>query len=300
MNRSKGTVLSVLFALVSVISLTSCDQGTKNVTIRYKYVPGMNLAYQQITRGIEEVTDRETGKVIAKEYLVTTLDLTSSVRRVLEDSTAEILVVRKWQQHCVDLLKKNSTDTVSKQPSANEPMLEYYKPNGRLVDITYASDTVESDLSYLKEYTKQGWPVFPDGEVGQGHSWTQTTTVVLPEGPVEASTTYSIKSFARERGYDCVIIEYDGVCIVPLPQRTGKEHKLLSGVDRVTSKGHMYFAYKEGFVVSLKERWTLESDRTVNRLVADTVNGYEAGDTIPMHVGLEYDVDFYLTNITMP
>ena len=221
------------------------------------------------------------------------------MRRVLEDSTTESLVNRKWQQSYVDLLK-NSVDTVTKQLMVEEPMLDYSKPNGRLVDIEYASDTVEGDLSYIEEYMKQGWPVFPDGEVGQGHSWTQTTTVLLPEGPVEASTTFSVKSFARERGYDCVVIEYDGVCIVPLHQRTGKEHKLLSGVDRITSKGHMYFAYKEGFLVSLKERWMLESDRTIYRLVADTLHGYEAGDTIPMHVGLEYDVDYYLTNITMP
>lgn len=300
MTRSKGALLGVLVALVLAISLASCDQGTKKITIRYKSLPGMNLAYQQITRGVQEVVDHRTGKVISKEYLVTTLDLTTSVRRVLEDSTSENLVTRKWQQRYIDLLKKNSADTVTKQPIAEEPMLEYSKPNGRLVDIAYASDTVEGDLSYLKEYTKQGWPVFPDGEVGQGYSWTQTTTVVLPEGPVEASTTYTVKSFARERGYDCVIIEYDGTCIVPLSPRTGKEHKLLSGADRITSKGHMYFAYKEGFLVSLKERWLLESDRTVNRLVADTVHGYEAGDTIPMHVGLEYDVDYYLTNITMP
>jgi hypothetical protein len=300
MTRSKVAVLSVLVALLLAISLASCDQGTKKITIRYKSLPGMNLAYQQITRGIQEVVDRKTGKVISKEYLVTTLDLTTSVRRVLEDSTAENLVTRKWQQRYIDLQKKNSADTVTKQPMAEEPMIEYSKPNGRLVDIAYASDTSEGDLSYLKEYTRQGWPVFPDGEVGQGYSWTQTTTVVLPEGPVEASTTYTVKSFARERGYDCVVIEYDGVCIVPLPPRTGKEHKLLSGVDRITSKGHMYFAYKEGFLVSLKERWLLESDRTINRLVADTVHGYEAGDTIPMHVGLEYDVDYYLTNITTP
>jgi hypothetical protein len=242
MTKSKGAMLSALVALLLVISLTACDQGTKKIRIRYKYIPGMNFAYQQVTRGIEEVADSETGKVISKEYLVTTLDLTSSVRRVLEDSTAENFVLRKWQQRYVDLLQKNPTDTVSKQPMTDEPMLEYSKPNGRLVDIEYASDTVEGDLSYLKEYMKQGWPVFPDGEVGQGHSWTQTTTVVLPEGPVEASTTYSVKSFARERGYDCAVIEYDGVCIVPLPQRSGKEHKLLSGVDRITSKGHLYFA----------------------------------------------------------
>jgi hypothetical protein len=50
----------------------------------------------------------------------------------------------------------------------------------------------------------------------------------------------------------------------------------------------------------LKERWLLQSDRTISRIVADTVNGYAAGDTIPMHVDLEYDVDYYLTNVTMP
>ena len=299
MFRSKGTDLSILFVLLLAIALVACDQGTKKIKLRYKYVPGMALAYKQITRGVEEVTDRKSGKLIARDYLITTLDLTSSVRRVLEDSTSENLIERNWNQRSVDLLK-NSSDTVTRLPMSDEPMLEYAKPNGRLVDMEFASDTVEGDLTYLKEYTKQGWPVFPDGEVGLGHSWTQTTTVVLPEGPVEASTTFSINSFARERGYDCAIIEYDGICIVPLPFRTGREHRLLSGVDKITSKGHMFFAYKEGFLVSLKERWLLESDRMIDRLTADTVNGYDVGDTIPLHVGLEYDVDYYLNSITIP
>jgi len=299
MTRPKGAVLSAFLALLLAILLTACDQGTKTIKIRFKYCPGMSLTYQQVTRGIEQVVDRETGKVVVKEYLVTTQDLTSTTRRVLEDSTAENLTVRKWQQRYVDLTK-NPADTVTRQPVVEEPLLDYSKPNGRVLDIAYASDTVEGDLSYLKEYTRQGWPVFPDGEVGQGHSWTQSTTVVLPEGPVEASTTYTIKSFVRERGYDCAVIEYDGVSIIPLPQRTGTRHKLLSGVDRITSKGHIYFAYKEGFLVSWKERWLLESDRSICRLVADTLRGYDAGDTIPMHVGLEYDVDYYLVSVTMP
>jgi len=300
MNRSTGAVLSVLVALLLAISLASCDQGTKKVRIRYKYLPGMVLAYQQVTRGIQQVVDSKTNKIIAKEYLVTTLDLTAAVRRMLEDSTSESLINRKWQQRYVNLLAKPSTDTVQREPMIDEPMLEYMRPNGRLVDLEYASDTIEGDLSYLKEYTEQGSPVFPDGEIGQGHSWTQTTTVVLSEGPVEASTTFTVKSFVRERGYDCAVIEYDGTCIIPLPSRRGKEHNLLSGVDKVTSKGHLYFAYKEGFLVSMKERWLLQSDRTISRIVADTVHGYEAGDTVPMRIALEYDVDFYLTSITMP
>jgi hypothetical protein len=39
-------------------------------------------------------------------------------------------------------------------------------------------------------WRETGQPVFPTGELAQGYSWTQSTKVILPDGPIEASTTY--------------------------------------------------------------------------------------------------------------
>jgi hypothetical protein len=296
MSRLKAVFVTACFVLLVGLALTTCDQGTKKVKIRLKFQPGMSQAYQQVTRGLIQVADPARHLTLSKEYVETTMDISLQVRRVLEDSTAELLTGKKWQRRVRNMLDSTTTDTVDEDPKEGESLIEYVKPNGRMVGVEFVSDTAKGNLDYLKEYYEQGSPVFPDAEVGQGHSWTQTTTVVLPDGPVEASTTYTIKSFARERGYDCVVIEYDGVMILPLPLHTGEKYDVISGVDNITSKGHLYFAYKEGLMVLFRERWVLNSERSILRKEADTLFGYQPGDTVALKVGIEYDVDYYLTD----
>lgn len=300
MNKSSRVLLTAGGALLAILTLAACEQGAKKVLIRYKYVPGMTVTYQQVTRGMIQAQDQKTKKLLQQEYAETTMDITDNVRRVLDDSTAEVVDTKKWQRRVRNLLDKTTADTILDKPGEGESLVQYMKPNGRMLDMEMVSDTVKGSLEYLKEYYKQGFPVFPDMEVSQGYSWTQTTTVVLPDGPMEASTTYTINSFARERGYDCAVIEYDGTCIIPLPARKGKAIDVVSGVDKITLKGHMYFAYKEGVLVSVKERWVLSSDRTIIENTPKEDLGYKAGDKVRLDVGVEYDVDFYLTGLKMP
>ncbi|MEW5796645.1 MAG: hypothetical protein AB1772_09845 [Candidatus Zixiibacteriota bacterium] len=300
MNRLTGVLTAVGGVILLAFGLATCDQGVKKVRIRYKHTPGTTVTFQQITRGIIQAKDRPTQRILQHEYAETTMDITEAVRRVLEDSTAEVVNTIKWQHRTRDLMDKTRSDTALEMPGERQPIVQYMKPNGRMLDMEFVSDTVKGSLEYLKEYYKQGYPVFPDGEVSQGYSWTQTTTVVLPDGPMEASTTYTIKSFARERGYDCAVIEYDGLCIIPLPAKQMEKIDVISGVDRITSKGHMYFAYKEGMLVQLKERWILSSDRLVIEKEPKPECGYEPGDTARIEVGIEYDVDFYLTGSKAP
>ena len=300
MIKSKYAFPAACVLLLTGMWLSSCDEGTKKVFIRYKNVPGMITTFQQITRGLVKVEDRDSKRILQHEYMETTMDITNEVRRVLEDSTAEIMNSDKHQWRVRNMLDKSTTDTVLSKQTEGTPILEYMKPNGRMIDMEFASDTAKGNLDYLKEYYKQGFPVFPDAEVGQGYSWTQTTTVVLPDGPMEASTTYTIKSFARERGYDCAVIEYDGTCIIPLPPKDAKKYSIVSGVDKITSKGHLYFAYTEGILVSVKERYVLSSDRVLKESLTEPEEGYKPGQLVNINVGLEYDVDFYVTGLKMP
>jgi hypothetical protein len=300
MKKFSSALLMACAVLLIALALASCDQGTKMVHIRYKYIPGAVTTHQQITRGIVRAEDVDTKRLLQHEYMETTMDLTNEVRRVLEDSTAEIMQRIKHQWRSRNLLDKTDTDTVLSPWSEGSPLIEYMKPNGRLVDMEFASDTTKGNLDYLKEYYRQGYPVFPEGEVGQGYSWTQSTTVVLPEGPVEASTTYTVKSFARERGYDCAVIEYDGTSIIQLPAKAAKQYELVSGVDKITSKGHLYFAYTEGLLVSVKERYVLSSDRVLKESMTDPEPGFKAGQTVNVKVGIEYDVDYHLTSVKNP
>jgi hypothetical protein len=300
MKRLTVILLTLATILTVVLALGSCDQGGKRVTIRYKFQPDMKMLYKQITRGMIMIRDVDQDKLTHSESAETTMNIEYFVRRLLDDSTAEIIDSKTTTSRWTNRLDSTGTDSVETKTKTSPQVVKYIKPNGRLVDMEYASDTAHGSLDYSKEYYKQGFPVFPDGPVGQGHSWTQSTTVVLPDGPMEAQTTYIIKSFARERGYDCVIIEYDGVSIIPLPEYEKEDYLLIAGVDNIRSKGHMYFAYKEGIVVMLKERWLMDSDRTKLIKQADTVMGYQPGDTVQLNIAIEYDVDYYLQGLEMP
>jgi hypothetical protein len=300
MKRLSAVLATVGSALIVSLVFNACDQGTKKVNIRFKFQPEMRLEYQQITKGLVKVYDLDRDTLVTDEFAENTMDLEYLVRRILEDSTAEIIDTRKLHVVYRNRLDSLSADSVMEKSKEPTQLIRYVKPNGALIDMEFASDTARGNIDYYKEYYKQGWPVFPSGEVSQGHSWTQTTTVVLPDGPAEASTTYTVKSFARERGYDCVVIEYDGTLIIPLPGHSGEKYDVIGGVDHIVSKGHMYFAYQQGAVVLLKERWILDSERTKVFKVVDSTYGYGPGDTAHYNVAIEYDVDYSLQKLVIP
>lgn len=280
----KKTITAFLTVGCIILILFACDQGEKKVSLRFKFTPGTRLFYKEISKGTSKIIENDS--VTSDRYAELEWTLEWYVRRLLKDSTAEIVETRTYRYTAVE--KDSSTsDTMAH----TDDMTMYMKPNGKIVDLEPAYSR-KRRLSYLKSYIEQGQPVFPQGELSQGYSWTQSTKVILPDGPIEASTTYEIKSFARERGYDCVVIAYDGNMAIPLEPMKEKGYEIISGVDRITSKGHLYFAYKEGMIVVQMERWLLDGERV-------TISE-ETGDTVNSRVQIEYDVDHWLAGVEKP
>jgi hypothetical protein len=156
-------------------------------------------------------------------------------------------------------------------------------PDGKITDIQATSGQDEKTLDYIRNYYQQGGPVFPDGELSPGHRWTQTTTVKLPDYTLEATTTYRITALAREAGYDCAVIEYDGNMVLPVETDSSgtPEHV---GFDRISGTGLIYFAYNEGLVVLQREHWTVRGNRP--QLVNDSVQ--------PFQIAMDHSLDFSL------
>jgi hypothetical protein len=268
-----------------LFALASCDQGEKRVSLQFKFSPDTRLFYKEISKGSAKVTENDS--VTSDRFAELEWTLEWYVRRLLEDSTAEIVETRTYRYRALEKDSSKSDTSVH-----SDEMTMYMKPNGKIVDLE-RTKTPKGTLSYLKSYVEQGQPVFPEGELAQGYSWTQSTKVILPDGPIEASTTYEIKSFARERGYDCVVIAYDGNMAIPLESMKEKEYELVSGVDRITSSGHLYFAYKEGMIVVQMERWLLDGERY-------SLKKGNASDTVHTRVQIEYDVDHWLAGVENP
>lgn len=213
----------------------------------------MNLQYEQISKSSTRIFRADS---LIKNYQTTyKVDITQEINSVT-DNVAEMVETDTWYYEKINEKDSAKTDTVS----YTREITFMVEPNGRIVDFKYGKDVEPSSASYIKNYQDQGMPVFPSGEHAPGYNWSQQTTVVLPDETMEASTTYEIKSLAREGGYDCAVIEYEGNLVIPI-ETNPDDSTQRKGIDRVETSGIMYFAYKEGLVVLQRERWVLDGDR---------------------------------------
>jgi len=287
----RSTILTILAvaALAAAGLHTGCDKSGKKVLLRFKLKSGMELDYRLTARGpMQEYTD---DSLTTDVYVEAQEDFTCTARRVLEDGTIEKLFTGKWQSR-----RRPRTDSVFADTSLRESpapeFVRYIKPNGKTIDLELLSDTSQAEETWLKQYHEQTYPVFPDEEVAPGYSWTQSTRVLLPEGPTNVATTYTITGFERVSGYDCAVIGYDGHSLIPLAPQKWEKSELLSGIEDIRFKGHLNFAYREGIEVSAKERWLYEGNRRVFRKAS--------GDTVSEKEIVEYDIDWGLVGVKNP
>ena len=245
--------ITALTLVILLLVILSCSQGDKKIILAYKFTPGLSLQYEQVSKSSTKIFRADS---LIKNYQTTyTVDITQNIKSVT-DNVAEILETDTWYYEKITEEDSTKTDTVN----YTREMTILVEPNGRIVDFNYGKDIKPSSASYMKNYHEQGMPVFPSGEHAPGYSWTQQTTVVIPDETMGASTTYKIKSLAREGGYDCAVIEYEGNLVIPI-ETNPDDSTQRKGIDRVETSGIIYFAYKEGFVVLQRERWVLDGDR---------------------------------------
>ena len=249
----KTLTTAALTALVCII-LIGCVQGDKRITLRLKYQPGMKLVYDQTTKSSWKVTAGDS--LIEESSNAYSADIIFHIVSMSDDSTAEVLDSSTWSYQVPSKADSTQMETVEHTRVSTL----FVQPDGRYTDLVFSPDEKLSSVTRLKSYFEQGMPVFPSGELTPGYSWTQTTKVMLPDETMDASTTYRIKSLAREAGYDCAVIEYEGNMIIPVVA-TEEKGCLRKGYDKITISGVTYFAYKEGIVVLERQNWLTQGHR---------------------------------------
>ncbi|MBD3401788.1 hypothetical protein GF420_02750 [candidate division GN15 bacterium] len=248
-------LLTVLAVSLTIAWVSGCSQQKKSVLLRLKYEPGQTRVFE---------IDRKHHWMYLENDTVTRegtyeIDITAeeTTRRILEEGTAE--VVQTTTRHIYEPNEEDSSliDTVTTTRS----ITLYLRPDGRLVDLEFGN--IESmDTAYIRQFYEQASTVFPQTPVEQGKTWSHSTHVMLNGENVEAVTTYELKSFARERGYDCAVISYEGELLLPISAKPADTTKR-GGLDEIDVSGMMYFAYTEGVSVSVRERWLINSERTM-------------------------------------
>ena len=267
--------------LLGVLLLTACSVGDKTIMLRFKYEPGVRLVYDQVSK--RKVVLKQADSTIEDYSYDFTMVIEHEVRDLISDTIASVWEKDTWQFERPSEDDSTVIDTIVNE---RELMMDIY-PNGRITNLRSATNEKVEYLSYIKNFYEQGVPIFPSGELSPGFSWTQTTKVILPEETMEASTTFKIKSLAREGGYDCAVIEAEGNLVIPVEPGPA-DTSLISGLDRIQTTSLIYFAYREGMVVLQRERWVVDGTRE------ETINGKRRTLT----VASETDVDFSLRSRT--
>lgn len=262
----RKTVIITCLLLFLILTF-SCEQGAKKVSLKFKNQPGLSLSYKLSQKHYLKVLEADS--VTKENSSEAEITVEHNVKRIVDDTTAEIYEILRLEKEVV-----TTKDTTMTWDEGKEwARILYVAPNGKIIDIEFSDETSDYSKEYIKDLYEQGMPVFPSGEFSPGNSWTQTTKVHLEDDQYDASMKYTVKSFAREKGYDCVLIEYDGNLIIPIMPYE-MDGAIREGVNRVQMDGVMYFAYKEGVIVSIREHWTMEGDRTVNYKEKNKIKKY--------------------------
>lgn len=249
----KSLTFAVLFAATAILAL-GCSRSSPTYLLKFKFSPGSVLDYEQIVTGT--VVSREKDSVTADRLNTVTTKIEFAVRRIVDDTTFEVVQRTSSQRHTVNRIDSSAVDTTEVSPD----ITMYIAPNGRILDMEIGDAKEAEYATYWKEYFRQGTPVFPAQAVPVGHAWTQTFTVTVDGKPVSVSSTYTVSGLEKRHGHDCVAIAYSGKMVVPFeaaPSDTTRRR----GVDRISGDGVMYFAHKDGITVAQTEKWVLDGDR---------------------------------------
>lgn len=271
---------AVSIALLATVLFAGCSETNQQITLRFNTDVGVRQVHEQQTKSTWKVTEADSIKDEGSG--ITRYTSIENVIALSPDSTIEIVDSSIIFREIPNPEKDRKLDTI--------PVHRVYtykiRPDGEFVDIRSADPADSSKLIWLKEFYQQGWPRLPHGTVGVGSSWAHTTPVKMPEGTVDATTTYTLTSLVRESGYDCAVIEYSGDVLLPFEGYT-KDNKYEVGVERTTVSGVMYFAYNEGIIVLTRDRWKTTAER-------DYIC-HEESDTTHVVVNRENNVEYRLT-----
>jgi len=250
--------LTAIFIIsIAGLCLLQCLDKKKEIRLEIKYRPGLQLEWR--CRLHETGTRYENGAPVreidnGREYTMVekVLDMVDSVTARLR-STSYYTAYR--------------TDPADSSRTINYPdsVVYVYLQDNRGCCRFRAEDNpgLGTRMEYLERINEQLAPMYPKENVGEGFTWNNRVRILLAEDAVtELVTTYRVRSFVREAGYDCLVIEYEGTTIVPFQSTPDSPAPTAVGLDRSTFKGVYYFAYRKGFIVKLNENYEFETEGT--------------------------------------
>jgi len=260
MRKEAGCLGLLLFAVLGL--LAACDSQDKSVTLRCKFSPHRTVTYHhEATRDVRILS----GDRLSDSFSDTTrMMIEETVLDTIGQTRARLQSVYSWDEYNPIYDDSTGTPTGKFRTDARQTTWHFVQDhNGEIIEFGTDDNMSAERFAYQERLFEQMDPMYPDHPVRIGDSWSNTVKILLTDDEkTDATTTYTIKAFERRAGYDCAVIDYEGMLILPraLTARDGNRYTV--SVEKVTRRGTCYFAYREGFVVHLAEWFDLVSDGT--------------------------------------
>lgn len=199
----------------------------KEITLKNRFEKGQEIKYKSKTEIYNKARDDEKKKDIGTQSAVWEIEITQRILEIEGDMNAHILyhstpVSVPIEAQMMGVLNKKQVIYV------------FMSPIGKIIEA--------SGIGF------QGIVNFPGKPIKQGDTWTEVTEVELPgfPQPLKHSRTFTLDGFEKIKEYECakVIIASEGTELdIPAPDGRGNVKYT------VKTKGEIYFAYVEGFLV---------------------------------------------------
>jgi hypothetical protein len=256
MNIRLMRLVTIIFVTVAYIS--GCGSQKKEIRLAYKFPADRKYHFTYDSK--ISVNSFENNKLIYSDDKSFQMTYTQEVLKLIDSTTARLKYTYKLigdSGHVAIRGIESSGDSWSTEC--------VMASNGKIVDLPGDSLSNES-LEYYRRLFEQSAPIYPSESISEGYKWSHTFRVRLEDGLTDAVTTYTVKAFVREGGFDCAVIEYKGNMVIPLGKNcSGDKNAFTSGVDRIQVEGVAYFAYVEGIVVREEESSHLVREGSITR-----------------------------------
>jgi len=255
----KGIVQYFYVFLILSIGLFQCGTEKKEVLLRLKFNENQSLRWANTSKSHTEVFENDS--LVLVENSIHEGESVEKVLTVIDENSARLRLTYYFEKKLPDKNDSSKTAMV-KDSSIIEYIQDFHAVN---IDIfPHDTNSIEK-IEYVKRLYDQLAPRYPDEPVSIGYKWSNNIKVMLQGGEIkDAVSTYTIKGFVREAGYDCVIIESKGNTIVPFQAEyecgDGNGRVLETRIDKKKIHGIVYFAYKEGFIVKEDNSYELLSE----------------------------------------
>jgi len=129
-----------------------------------------------------KMDSHQVGKVYENDSIIKEVDskmegdIRYTTKEILPDGAAVVLEENRWSWD--EPSDSGQVKRVTKDYAYELTILS----SGKVADLKMIDPPSKNWEAYVKRYSEQGMPIFPDEKVSTGYTWTQTLPVALPSG----------------------------------------------------------------------------------------------------------------------